>query len=99
MVKNVLRFTDFANSSPVRLALADGQSITHHEFKRDEEGFSETRTTWTRFGDRIERFWGYKARDCDGWHNRCEFAVCLSDDLDGDTTDDGLRLPCWEVVQ
>ena len=98
------RFWVFANDGWVRLSLGVGQYLTHTEGGPDEEGYSYTGTTWSRYGHGREGFIELhaetNARDCDGPLDSYWESVCRVDALeDHPCFDDGVvPVPDWEKV-
>lgn len=64
------RFWVYANSGWVRLALRDGDEISHCEHESHEEGFSTEWNTWERDGSAIVNTWSTADRCCDGNFSR-----------------------------
>ena len=66
--KKTLRFWTNANGidNYVKLALQEGQSLSHTTGGPNEEGFCYTRTTWTMVDGEVMLEIYTQSRDCDG---------------------------------
>jgi len=63
---HVVRFWLHFYGSPVRLALADGESVSHHVCERTDEGFYAQTVYVERDENRVIMLSTTRQRDCDG---------------------------------
>jgi hypothetical protein len=92
-----IRFYTWINQSPVRLALRDGQSITHYKCEETEEGYHDDLVTWWREGDTIFCQHDSSGRDCDGRVSSSRLCVSSGDDLDANIQEEA-SYPHWTRV-
>lgn len=72
------RFWVWANDGWVKLALRNGQTLTHSISGPTDEGYFSQEETWSRDGDHVFRSMDERSRDCDGPHElhvECVFGL------------------------
>lgn len=93
------RFWSYVLGGWVRLALRDGETLTHSTGGPCDEGCHYETYSWSRDGETISfssQQWG---RDCDGGYERSHEATCAIWDLAArDSFEDTHGTPQWEKV-
>lgn len=95
-----VRFWQFINDSPVRLALsARHPRLTFEGGGPTEEGYRSLEAEYRLVGDYIERETWSDERDCDGRVTSHTVARCRLDRLDDHRYDDAEACyPVWEIL-
>ena len=85
----------YVNGSPVRIALWDGEAVTHRTRAHNGEGVTFTETTVERDGKVIIYSFYSRARDCDGVHGYESKSHCALADLSAGYSENGVTYPRW----
>lgn len=88
------RFWVIVHDSPVRLTLADGESLAWGFFEYTEEGWRSETLRFERDGDVIRQIAADGGRDCDGVIRITRESFCSLDRLASHVWGD-LLLPDW----
>jgi len=98
MVRNV-RFWIFPRSTPVKLTLRPGQTLTYSECHRTEEGFSGTseRLTYDAEQGLVFSEWVTEGRDCDGYLSHSGTKCFKVENASaGHVDEEGISYPQWD---
>lgn len=91
-----VRFWTYLNGGPVRLSLAEGQTLHHWQGRRTDEGWEGEGHTWTLDHGVVHLQAVSDGCDCDGRLTRWREGICPVRDLAKVGADNGIDYPAWQ---
>lgn len=91
------RFWTWINGQTTKVTLRPGQSLSHYQWERTDEGWSSEFHSWEYTDNLIRRYCVSDGRDCDGRLTQEQVAECPVVDLASGYSDleERVRYPEW----